>query len=364
MRVAIVDEGIDKRALLHPERIQKTVSPDGGRGDRQKIPEGGHGTVCAGLLEQCAEDYEVLDIRVTKNWSSPVAIEDLEKALKCCIREKADLICLSLGTVRLSDAEILNPIMAQIREKGIFVVASLSNDGKMTLPGAYPDVICAAMDWNYRLKPGECRTVHHEILKKVCVANIEVGTNKKGVWKGNSYAVPVVAGNLMNWIRKKKSGASDKWMPDPDLPFAGFERKGWGRPLESPRVVVVNREHVFTTEKLLHIFAEKFSLEAAALVEEESGKDFRMFGRNHYGGPREEVLKKMDCYLEVSLLLSVYEKEEMEKERLFYDAEVYCGREKIDFYAEDKPFCTIPVSLTVENDICRILIRILSGEDL
>ena len=343
MRVAIVDEGIDRRALLHPQRVQKIIFPDA-KTDGSEMPTGGHGTDCTRLLEQCADGYDILDVRIAKSWESPLSVRDLRRALECCIKEEADLICLSLGTMRLSDAEILNPVMAQIQEKEITVVASLSNDGKLTLPGAYPNVICTAMDWNHLLKPGECRTVYHKILQKIYVANTEVGPNKKGVWKGNSYA--------------------DEWAPETELSFSDFARKGWGKPLESPIVAVVNREAVFETEKLLHTFAEKFSLEAAALVEEDFGKGFQIFGKNHYSGSREELLNKMDCCLDISLLLSVYEEEEMEKEHFFYDAEVYCSREKIDFYAEGRLACTLRASSAVETDICRTLIRMLGGEDL
>ena len=269
MRVAIVDEGIDRRALLHPQRVQKVVFPDAKTGGSE-MPTGGHGTDCARLLEQCADGYDILDVRIAKSWESPLSVRDLRKALECCIEEEADLICLSLGTVRLSDAEILDPVMEQIQEKEITVVASLSNDGKMTLPGAYPNVICTAMDWNHLLKPGECRAVYHEILQKIYVANTEVGPNKKGIWKGNSYAVPVAAGNLIRRLRKKENGQADEWAPKSELSFADFARKGWGRPLESPMVAVVNWEAIFETEKLLHTFEEKFILDASSLVE----KDF------------------------------------------------------------------------------------------
>lgn len=99
-------------------------------------------------------------------------------------------------------------------------------------------------------------------------------------------------------------------------------------------------------------------------METDFGKRFQIFRRKHYSGSREELLNKMDCYLEVSLLLSVYEKEEMEKEHFFYDAEVYCSREKIDFYAEGRLACTLRASSALETDICRTLIRMLGGEDL
>ena len=54
MRVAIVDEGIDRRALLHPQRVQKIIFPDAKTGGSE-MPTGGHGTDCARLLEQCAD---------------------------------------------------------------------------------------------------------------------------------------------------------------------------------------------------------------------------------------------------------------------------------------------------------------------
>ena len=67
MRVAIVDEGIDRRALLHPQRVQKVVFPDAKTGGSE-MPTGGHGTDCARLLEQCADGYDILDVRIAKSW--------------------------------------------------------------------------------------------------------------------------------------------------------------------------------------------------------------------------------------------------------------------------------------------------------
>ena len=66
MRVAIVDEGIDRQALLYPERIRKTLILHEGT-TLHDIPEGEHGTTCARLLEQCTDNYELFDVRITES---------------------------------------------------------------------------------------------------------------------------------------------------------------------------------------------------------------------------------------------------------------------------------------------------------
>lgn len=118
MRVAIVDEGIDRRALLYPERITKTLILHEGI-TAHDIPEGEHGTACARLLEQCTDNYELFDVRITENWNAPVPVNDLKRALECCIREKINIICLSLGTIYLSEESVLTPVMQEIKEKNL-----------------------------------------------------------------------------------------------------------------------------------------------------------------------------------------------------------------------------------------------------
>ncbi len=218
MRVAIVDEGIDRQALLYPERIRKTLILHEGT-TLHDIPEGEHGTACARLLEQCTDNYELFDVRITESWNAPVPVNDLKRALECCIREKINIICLSLGTIYLSEESVLTPVMQEIKEKKIRVVASLSNEGKLTLPGAYPEVFCAAMDWQDCLKPGECRIAYHNILKRIYVVNIKIGANKRGDWRGNSYAVPVIAGELINWIKIHDWDTADKWLENHSFLF-------------------------------------------------------------------------------------------------------------------------------------------------
>ena len=359
MRVAIVDEGIDRQALLYPERIRKTLILHEGT-TVHDIPEGEHGTVCARLLEQCTNDYELFDVRITENWNAPVPVNDLKRALECCIREKINIICLSLGTIYLSEASVLTPVMQEIKEKKIRVVASLSNEGKLTLPGAYPEVFCAAMDWQDCLKPGECRIAYHNILKRIYVVNIKIGANKRGDWRGNSYAVPVIAGELINWVKIHDWDTADKWLENQIVSFSSFKRASWGKISENPVVSIYGSRKYFQPEALLSTFSEEFRLEAAALVEKDSGKNFQILSKNGYGASRQELLSDMDSYLGVFLLLSFYEEEDIEKKENLYDVEVFCKETEVEFYEDGKFVCTVPISSDIKSDICKTLIQILS----
>lgn len=359
MRVAIVDEGIDRQALLYPERIRKTLILHEGT-TVHDIPEGEHGTVCARLLEQCTNDYELFDVRITENWNAPVPVNDLKRALECCIREKINVICLSLGTIYLSEASVLTAVMQEIKEKKIRVVASLSNEGKLTLPGAYPEVFCAAMDWQDCLKPGECRIAYHNILKRIYVVNIKIGANKRGDWRGNSYAVPVIAGELINWVKIHDWDTADKWLENQIVSFSSFKRASWGKLSENPVVSIYGSREYFQPEALLSTFSEEFRLEAAALVEQDSGKNFQILSKNGYGASRQELLADMDSYLGVFLLLSFYEEENIEQKRNFYDVEVFCKETEVEFYEDGKFVCIIPISSDIKSDICKTLIQILS----
>lgn len=359
MRVAIVDEGIDRQALLYPERIRKTLILHEGT-TLHDIPEGEHGTACARLLEQCTDNYELFDVRITESWNAPVPVNDLKRALECCIREKINIICLSLGTIYLSEESVLTPVMQEIKEKKIRVVASLSNEGKLTLPGAYPEVFCAAMDWQDCLKPGECRIAYHNILKRIYVVNIKIGANKRGDWRGNSYAVPVIAGELINWIKIHDWDTADKWLENQIVSFSSFKRASWGKISENPVVSIYGSRKYFQPEALLSTFSEEFRLEAAALVEKDSGKNFQILSKNGYGASRQELLSDMDSYLGVFLLLSFYEEENIEQKRNFYDVEVFCKETEVEFYEDGKFVCIVSISSDIKSDICKTLIQILS----
>ncbi|MBS5196035.1 MAG: hypothetical protein KHY93_02595 [Clostridiales bacterium] len=359
MRVAIVDEGIDRQALLYPERIRKTLILHEGT-TLHDIPEGEHGTTCARLLEQCTDNYELFDVRITESWNAPVPVNDLKRALECCIREKINIICLSLGTIYLSEESVLTPVMQEIKEKKIRVVASLSNEGKMTLPGAYPEVFCTAMDWQDCLRPGECRITYHNILKRIYVANIKTGANKLGDWRGNSYAVPVIAGELINWTRTHDWDTTDKWLENQVVSFSDFKRATWGKPSENPVVAIYGSQKHFPPEALLSTFSKEFLLEAAALVEEDSGNHFQILSENDFSACRQEILADMDSYLGVFILLSFYEEENIEQKENFYDVEVFCKERDIEFYGDGRFMCAVPVSSDIKYDICKTLIQILS----
>ncbi len=359
MRVAIVDEGIDRQALLYPERIRKTLFLHKGTVVHDTL-EGEHGTACARLLEQCTNDYELFDVRITENWNVPVPVNDLKRALECCIREEINIICLSLGTIYLSEASVLTPVMQEIKEKKIRVVASLSNEGKLTLPGAYPEVFCAAMDWQDCLRPGECRITYHNILKRIYVANIKTGVNKLGDWMGNSYAVPVIAGELINWVKVHDWDMTDKWLENQIVSFSDFKRATWGKSSENPVVSIYGSQKYFPPEALLSIFSKEFRLETAALVEEDSGNHFQILSKNDYDVCRQELLADMDSYFGVFLLLSFYEEDHIEQKENFYDVEVFCKETDVEFYEDGKFMCAVPASSDIKSDICKTLIQILS----
>lgn len=277
MKIAIIDEGIDIDKLLHPEYLKKVISLIDKRQFSYFEPEGTHGTKCAQLLETCAQDYELFDIRIASNWHTPVNIYRIRNALECCIVEKVNIICLSAGSVCLSEEKVLGETIKKLDKLGIILVASLSNCGYITLPGSYQSVVCAVMDWNGLLYPGKCALAEHKILGKLLIANIQILPNTLGTCQGNSYAVPVAAGWIVSQIRKNKFYQVAELYESLPLTSSGFEKNDWAIPAESPVVNVIVKEPTLETIVLLDTMAEDFRLEAIAVVEEYNGDDFRIF---------------------------------------------------------------------------------------
>lgn len=341
MRIAIIDDGVNLSKLRWPFAVRKQISLP----ESLELPRSGitHGTICAMLLEQCASRYELIDIQITENWKNPVSVQEMAKALLRCIEEKADIICLSIGTTCLSEHKYLGPVMEALEKKGIQVVASLSNAGYMTLPGAYEQVICTMMDWNNRLAPGQCAVARHPVLGQLAVANSRVFPDVRSTWEGNSYASPVVTGWLLKqWrIHGRRISGEALWQGCPEI--AAYEEKaGWGAPADNPVIAVASPTVAKHIWQLLDELSETYQLEAAAIQEDYGGSDLRIFAGKRSRLSRQELIAGIDRYVNCFLIFSVSIEGEGQINAFPYDLVLEERGEQI---------------VIREGDICRGLVR-------
>lgn len=68
-------------------------------------------------------------------------IYELRDLLEMCITYCPMIIGLSIGTVRLSDAVIIYPVICKLSQAGTLIVASMSNAGFITFSASFKEVI-------------------------------------------------------------------------------------------------------------------------------------------------------------------------------------------------------------------------------
>ena len=93
-----------------------------------------HGTLCAMVLEECASDYDLINIRIFEEdeMKTYCDIDKLCEALQLCVALDINVVSLSAGTLRLSDSNRLFELTKKLSEQAV-IVSSLSN-GKFLSP--------------------------------------------------------------------------------------------------------------------------------------------------------------------------------------------------------------------------------------
>lgn len=358
MRVAIIDDGIDLTRLEHPEVITKVISLVD---ENEKIRNYGvHGTRCARLLEAKASCYQLVDIKVTPNWQIPCSIHRIQKALEYCVSENIDIICLSAGSSYLSDAKALDDIMESVRKRDILLISALSNSGHLTLPGAYPNAICAISDWNGLLPAGKCAVAEHKVLGKLILANSQLPLNSQLKWMGNSFAVPIVAGWVLScFMGENKLDIRSQFENCPRI-SSNFEKWDWGIPAENPVVAIITDNPHWDTVTLLDNFLDIYGLEAVAIDNGCREKDFRIWKHKEIHKSRGDLIVDLDSYMHCSLIFAIYDSKEWEQESFLFDIELHLKFEQVYIFVEQRLIKRFLVFEDFLTKICNAIMKILT----
>lgn len=173
-----------------------------------------HGTICAQILDGLTSDYELISIQVLPNIEKSTGkprghIEDLKKALELSHHLNADIICMSAVSSILSDSKIIYDVTKQVSEKS-FIISALDNQNYITVPTCYPFVVGVRSDRKNRLCPGEVAYSHSKSYYTDIYANCNLKIlNDLGFSLSNSFAVPVVAAKLNDFLNRGKNTWED-----------------------------------------------------------------------------------------------------------------------------------------------------------
>ena len=146
--IAFIDSGINvdfiKNFLSPEQHIDSVLTVKDGEiiasGDRNTNVLL-HASICCKLfLENYNGNARMHFLELLDEDACKGDIDSLARALSWCLENDVDIINLSIGTTRMSDAAKLFDVIEKLIAKKTVVVAANSNEGKMTFPAFFSDV--------------------------------------------------------------------------------------------------------------------------------------------------------------------------------------------------------------------------------
>lgn len=201
VRVAIVDSGVD---ALHPAlagKIQTAVEAHREANGRvvfrpaKSGDEAGHGTACAGIITAIAPDVLLHSIKVlgpNASGSGEMFLAGLDYA----IRQKMQIINLSLGTTRPELSLPLHDLLDRAYHAGAVVVAAANNLQKPSYPSVFSSSL-VSVSKQFSLDPFDFSYRYGEVIE-LLAPGVQVRTTWPGggyrQLTGNSFACPHIVG--------------------------------------------------------------------------------------------------------------------------------------------------------------------------
>lgn len=275
-KIAIIDTIVDTSRIQNKNIEIYDLYFNSNREDMCTI---NHGTLCAMVLEECASDYELINIRIFEEdeMKTYCDIDKLCEALQMCIALDINVVSLSAGTMRLSDSKRLFELTKNLSKQAV-IISSLSNGKFVTIPASYPHIIGVRADVAGVLHTGEIAVQKENQLGFDVYANCDFASlHEYGHTKSNSMAVPVVAAFANNLINQGHSVAEVYDIIRNQKPYPlqeSYADIALLKDREVPIVFVENTEdrNIYTYMDLLN---ERYEVEASVLMQKPQGYDIR-----------------------------------------------------------------------------------------
>jgi len=203
VKIGIIDTGINFSDLRFNTNKVKFITlyrnKDGSFNSDSNniIDDVGHGTICTQIIGSKLKSTEIYFVKIygqSLYCNSDLLIE----AIKSCIKNRVQLINISLGI----SGSIINPKLAELCDKaykkGIIIIASAHNEDEISFPAYYHRVIGVG---NIDVEFDD---------KWVFIENSEIELFANGnyahlgkQYNGSSFAAPKITANIANYILNK-----------------------------------------------------------------------------------------------------------------------------------------------------------------
>lgn len=209
--IAIVDDGLSKNLIdsyiSFSEILQNDNNSFAGK-NSVKEPEFSHGSICARVLEKNCPNVQFGSIRILDNKGKGL-VKWLSVALEICLDKGFRIINLSLGTCHYKDKKEIRSVINHYVYKGMIIIAAASNEGFITYPASFSNVLSVAegakiatdIDAQRQRGIDFIAPSDHEITMEG--VSFRLG-------KSNSYAAPYITALVGNLISTKGSMTVDE----------------------------------------------------------------------------------------------------------------------------------------------------------
>jgi subtilisin family serine protease len=146
MRVGVIDSGVH---ASHPHILGVAggvgITRDG-RQEADYVDRIGHGTAVTAVIREKAPAAAVFAVKIFYD-ELATRIEPLVCAIDWCLRNRMDMINLSLGTANPTHEAVLRAAVARVTAAGAVLVAAYADGAVRWLPGSLPGAVPVLVDW-------------------------------------------------------------------------------------------------------------------------------------------------------------------------------------------------------------------------
>lgn len=315
-KIGIIDDWVNPKYLSEKWKVRYIFTEGADKESREQSEELlTHATVIAKILEEQTKDYEIINFVLTRRMEEPVDIRRLQSALELCLKEEVDILCMSLGTIRMSERNYMYPQIRTLYKRGVILIAAADNEGCYMMPAAMEEVIGVDVALGEPRRPGEYYFCGENLWRIDFQADcrFQIQLDGKEICPCTSYAVPVIAARVNNLLNQGFWGQAEIRK---QLERYAAGRIRIKRDMEEGKgeisLPVVGSCELEEKEwiSFIEMMQSKFGVDAAGLQAGKKIKDGRFLRTG--GQTREnwkEMLWQIECYTAAELVLAVLPKE-------------------------------------------------------
>ncbi|QDY85179.1 S8 family serine peptidase [Paenibacillus polymyxa] len=242
IHVAIIDDGVNAN-FLNTHLLYDVEIAHGGVADGRSL---NHGTLCAAIVQTYFPDAVISSVKIMNDRKGNAV--QLCAALDWCVKHGVQVANMSLGSINYRDRGMLREAVNDAAGAGLIMVCAAQNEGLLTYPASFANVIGVRCDQSGTLTAGQytydAEKAYSSGIEFTAFARHELIDSTGGTVRcsnSNSYAAPFVTAQVCKVLQQSKPIPSieklkyilfkNSYRPiqDSDLPAVHYKRPDWIR---------------------------------------------------------------------------------------------------------------------------------------